>query len=237
MTDAVRDAVPEGAPWITEDFPRPEQSIVERAGAYRTAELSDGMNRFNAMHHAIKPLGPGMALAGPALTVRLRAADNLFLIKAALMAQPGDVLVVDVGGDCSNAVMGDVIARLARARGIAGIVVDGAVRDLASCLDVGLPVFARCITPAGPDKDGPGHINGAIACGGLSVRPGDIIVGDDDGVVVLPQGSVLSICARAEAKAEHDRQLLQALSVGSAIFEWVDPLLRQRGYLPVDSNG
>jgi RraA family protein len=219
---------------INQRISRPSAETLELVAQYSASQLSDGMNRFNALDHAIKPVAAGMALVGPAFTVKLRAADNLFLHKATLLARTGDVLVVDVGGDCSNAVMGDLLATFSKARGVAGIVVDGAARDLAGLRKLGLPVFARGITPAGPDKDGPGHINIEIACGGVPIRPGDIIVGDDDGVVVVPPEAVRQICEEAQKKAAFEEAELADISAGKFDLPWVDQLLIERGYTSDD---
>lgn len=240
MTDDLFEDAPrtQGLAWtIRQDIARPSPTVLRQIARFSTSQLSDGLNRFNAMDHAIKPVNPGMTVAGPAVTVKVRAADTLFLHKAAQLAIPGDVLVVDAGANCSNAILGDLFAAYCDSRGIAGIIVDGAARDVSALRTLGLPIFVRAIVPAGPDRDGPGHINIPISCGGVPVQPGDIVVGDDDGVVVVPSDIALQVCEAAMKKASLDEEELGKIRSGANPFEWVDRALSERGFLPAGQDG
>ena len=139
------------------------------------------------MDASIKPVSPVVSFCGVAFTVKTRPVDNLVVWKALQLAQPGDVLWSSPRGACAHSTWGDLTSRVGAARGLAAMVTDGAVRDLDGIAEAGLPVFAAAVTPNSPQKDGPGEINVPIACGGQVVHPGDILVGDRDGVVVVPR--------------------------------------------------
>jgi regulator of RNase E activity RraA len=178
---------------------RAPQATVDAFRRLPTGNIADSMGRFGAML-GISLMVPGVTLGGPALTVLLRPGDNLVLHKAVELATPGDVIVVTCYGGHSTAVWGEMLSRTAQARGIAGLVVDGAVRDLEALRDLRFPVFARALSAASCDKDGPGEINVPIACGGVVVSPGDLIVGDADGVVVVPIDHAEAVLVSAESK-------------------------------------
>ncbi len=167
-----------------------------------TADLGDAMDRMGVVHSAIRPLWKGARFQGRALTVWTRAGDNLFVHAALDRLSPGDVLVVNGEGDETRALLGDRMVTKARDQGAVGIVVDGAIRDADALEALGLPVFARAVTPAGPYKHGPGQLNVPVALGGVVVRPGDIVCGDGDGVVVVPPERLLEIIQRAETFAD-----------------------------------
>jgi regulator of RNase E activity RraA len=147
----------------------------------------------------IQAIWPGARLAGPALTVWTRAGDNAAIHAALALGKPGDVIVVNGQGDESRALLGELMGGRAKAAGLAGFVLDGAARDAADLADLGVPVFARACTPAGPYKNGPGRVGATIAVGGVAVSPGDIVVGDGDGVVVIPLADAADVAAAAEA--------------------------------------
>lgn len=168
-------------------------------------------------------------LCGPAITVRARPGDNLMLHKAMLMAQPGDVIVVDGGGDCTQALIGGLMRTTALARGIAGFVIDGAIRDIAEWAEGGLPIYARGHTHRGPSKEGPGEVNVPIACAGLSVMPGDLVLGDADGVLAIPAAEVAALLPRVQAKARQEERVREANRSGTPDVERIDALLRARG--------
>ncbi|APU13201.1 MULTISPECIES: RraA family protein [Actinoalloteichus] len=149
------------------------------------ATLSDAMERFGVAH-GIRPLWPGAALSGPAFTVWTRPGDNKGLHAAFETIRRGEILIVNGGGDETRALIGELVVQKARALEIGGIVLDGAARDVTELAELGVPVFARAVTPAGPWKTGPYRIGGTIAVGGVPVRPGDWVVGDDDGVAIVP---------------------------------------------------
>lgn len=172
-----------------------------RLARLTTSDLGDGMDRMGVVHSAIHPFWRGARFQGRALTVWTRAGDNL-LVRAALdLIVPGDVLVVNGQGDETRALLGDRMAAKAAGQGAVGVVVDGAVRDVEALEELGLPVFARAVTPAGPYKNGPGYLNVPVAIGGVVVRPGDIVCGDSDGVVVVPPEQLGAVVERAETFA------------------------------------
>lgn len=175
---------------------QPVTAIIDALRALPTANIADSMERFGCPR-GILPVWDGARVAAEAFTVLTRAGDNLFLHEAMKEIAPGQVMVVDGGGDESRALMGDLIGARALDAGVAGFVIDGAVRDAPALRDLGLPVFARTVTPAGPYKHGPGRLQVPVAIGGVVVRPGDIVVGDEDGVVVVPIELAEEVAVRA----------------------------------------
>lgn len=210
-------------------FERPDPAIVAGFRDAATGQVCDALGRFGALDHRIKPLGPGMRMVGVAVTVKARPCDNLVIWKAIELAQPGDVLVIATGGYTLSATWGDITSRAARARGVAGVVTDGAARDLDGILEVGLPVFAAAITPNSPFKDGPGELNVPVACGGVPIQPGDILVGDSDGVVCVPRLEAETTLAELRKIQAAEAQRLGELERGELIPRWVEALLRERG--------
>ncbi len=204
---------------IVRDCVRPDPALVKGFEGIPTGVASDAMGRGNSMAAEIKPAWPGAKLLGPAFTVRTFPADNLMIHKAATLAKPGDVLVVNAGGYKDAAVFGDLLGYSCKVHGIAGLVIDGATRDAEGLAAVGFPVFARGVLPMGPFKDSPGSINLPISCGGIVVRPGDIILGDADGVVVIPQEHAAEILAKAQAGLAKEQQLRQRIAQGEFIFD------------------
>src|ERR1700722_14068461 len=160
--------------------------LLENFRGVPIANVSDVMSRMAAGGPTLRPMHGGGALVGPALTVKTRPGDNLMVHKALDIAEPGDVIVVDAGGDLTNAIIGELMLAHAMKRGIAGLVIHGAIRDAAAIRAHDLPVFAAGITHRGPYKDGPGEINVQIAIAGMTIAPGDLILGDEDGVIAVP---------------------------------------------------
>ena len=208
---------------------RPAKKLVKALGAMVTAHLSDNMNRLYAGGAALRPMHRGGKLCGPAFTVRAAPGDNLMVHKAIDIAAPGDVIVVDAGGDLTQAIIGDIMSSLAEKRGIAGFVIYGAIRDSAEIGARRFPVYACGVTHRGPYKNGPGEINTTIALGGMVVNPGDIIVGDADGVVSVPQAHAEEILALAKGQLAKETAALKAIAAGKADRRWVDETLRARG--------
>jgi len=173
-----------------------------------------------------------LKLCGPAFTLRVRPGDNLMVHKALMMVQPGDVLVIDGAGDVSQAVIGGLVRTTALRVKLGGIVIDGAVRDLEELAEGILPVFAAGHTHRGPSKDGPGEINVPIACAGLCVMPGDLMLGDADGVLAVPQADVAALLPKALAHLEREAAIRETNRLGTANPERFDALLRAKG-LPV----
>ena len=171
-------------------------------------------------------------LCGPALTVRVRPGDNLMIHKAMMLAQPGDVIVIDGGGDLTQALVGGLMRVTALTRKLEGFVIDGAVRDLVDWAEGGMPMFARGHTHRGPSKEGPGEINVPIACAGLAVRPGDLILGDADGVIAIPADEVASLLPKVQAHLVREAGIRATNMRGTWDPERFDSMLRAKG-LPV----
>jgi regulator of RNase E activity RraA len=173
-------------------------------------------------------------MAGPALTVRTRPGDNLAVHKALDLACPGDVLIVDARSELVNAIVGELMVRYARSRGLAGIVVDGAIRDRAEISAGDLPVYARGVSHLGPYRTGPGEIHGPISLGGAPVHDGDVIVGDGDGVVIVPRARVEATVYAAEEIVVSESHQRRAIDAGCWDRTWVDASIR---LIPVDVTG
>lgn len=180
----------------------------------------------------LNPYHGGDTLCGRALTVRVRPGDNLMVHKALLMAESGDVIVIDGAGDLSRAVIGGLMRTSAQAHQLAGFVIDGAIRDLAEWAEGGMPVFARGVSLRGPSKDGPGEINVPIAVGGLVVHPGDLVVGDLDGVVAISAERLPDLHDACQAKLRSEAAIRQKNAAGKRDIERFDNILRAKG-LPV----
>jgi regulator of RNase E activity RraA len=204
---------------------------IEKFRALPVANVSDSMSRMSAAGPRIKPIhgGGGVVLAGPALTVKVRPGDNLMLHKALDMAQRGDVVVCDGGGDLTNALIGELMISHAIVRGIAGFVIDGAVRDAGAIRAGAYPVFAAGVTHRGPYKDGPGEINVPIAIDGMVIEPGDLILGDDDGVVCIPYAQAAAVLAATQAKQAAEVKQMAEIKAGRSDRSWIDATLKRLG--------
>lgn len=217
---------------IGEDIKRPEDAgIFTKLLSFGTPAISDGLNKFNTMAPDIKPVVPDIRIAGPAITVRLRPGDNLMLHKAIGLAEPGDIIVVDTCGCGSCSVMGDLMGTAAFKKGIGGIVVDGFIRDLKELQEKGMAVFAKGAVPSVGDKDGPGEINMPICCGGVPVLPGDYVVGDINGIVVIPPYLVAEIVTGTERKLAYEERRAQEIEAGIIIKPDIDEKLRKLGVI------
>jgi regulator of RNase E activity RraA len=219
---------------VRTNIERAPRSLVEQFAKYPTGNIVDAMGRFGAMDPGVKPVGPGMKFAGSALTVRIRACDNLVIYKAFELAQPGDVLVIATSNFQGAATWGDLTSMIAKAKGIAGVVTDGMVRDVDGICNVGMPVFARGATPNSPFKDGQGEVNFTVTCGGVTVRPGDILVGDGDGVVVIPREDWDEVLKGVAKVVEKENQTVANIQAGKLIPDWVAKTLAERGCTFVD---
>ncbi|MBQ2896506.1 MAG: RraA family protein [Oscillospiraceae bacterium] len=214
---------------IVPDFERPNPALVERFRNLPVANIDDSMNRTAAVDPAIKPLNKAKLL-GPAFTVRVPEGDNLMFHKAMDMAKPGDVIVIDAGGDGKRAIFGALMISYCKARGIAGAIVDGAVRDAGELSEMDFPVYARSITPNGPYKNGPGEINTPIAFGGKVVCPGDIIVGDEDGIIVIKPEDAEFIADKADKVLDMENGIMKKIQEEcSYVRPWVDEKLAALG--------
>jgi len=193
------------------------------------ANVSDSMNRMTAGGSRLRPMHRQGVLAGPALTVKARPGDNLMLHYALNIAEPGDVIVVDAGGDLSNALIGEMMVAYALKRGVAGIVINGAIRDAANIGAGDFPLFAAGISHRGPYKDGPGEINVPIAIDGMVIEPGDLIIGDDDGLLCVPYDHVAEVYDRAAAKHAAEEKQMQQIAAGTNDRSWVLESLKKKG--------
>jgi RraA family protein len=196
---------------------------------FATPDISDLLNRLYAVNPAVHCMtSPRHALCGPALTVKVFPGDNLMVHKALDVAEPGDIVVVDAGASTLNAVLGDLISTKAKHREIAGFVVDGLIRDLPDILQLDFPVFARGDTPIGPLHRGPGEINYPICCGGVVVNPGDIVVADAAGIVIVPQDIAVELLGRLYAHRANNAEYLAAVKRGDFSNAWVDRALQEQ---------
>ncbi|MDP4026890.1 RraA family protein [Methylobacterium sp. NEAU 140] len=209
--------------------PPPEAALLNGLRGLATSHISDAAGFPCTVPVAIRPMHRSGALCGPAITVRTAAGDNLMVQKAVDLARPGDVVVVAAGGCLERALVGEIVSRHAAARGVAGFVVDGAIRDLDVVETSDLPIFARGVSARGPTRQGPGTINAPVTLGDVTVHPGDLIVGDRDGIVVVPCASAVAVAAAARALAQRERDLLAAIDAGLLDRAWVDEALRRNG--------
>ncbi len=195
------------------------------------ANVSDGMSRLFAGGARLRPMHSGRPMSGPALTVRTRPGDNLMIHKALQMAEPGDIIVVDAGGDLTNALIGELMVGTAIQRKLGGFVIDGAIRDAKALREGDFPVFAAGVTHRGPYRDGPGEINVPIALDGMVIEPGDLIIGDDDGVLCVPFDHVQSALSAAQRKAAAEAAMATAIASGQVDTAWIDTTLNRLGCL------
>jgi RraA family protein len=215
---------------IAVNVPRPNMNIIEMFCEFSTADISDQLNRLYGVERTIRRVsGPDRPLIGPACTVKVFPGDNLMVHKALDIAKPGDVVVVDAGGSIKNAVLGDLVSTKANHRGIAGFVVDGYVRDASGIRALDFPVYARGENMIGPLHRGPGEINFPVCCGGIVVSPGDIVVADSGGVVIVPHDHIAEVHARLVTVKERQASYLANVRRGVFSNAWVDQMLAEAG--------
>ena len=196
---------------------------------FPVANVSDCMSRLTAGGSHIRPMHKTGQLAGPALTIKTRPGDNLMLHKAIDLAEPGDIIVCDAGGDLTNSLMGELMLSHALKRGVGGFVLNGAIRDAEAFLDINLPVFAAGVSHRGPYKDGPGEINVPIAIAGMVIEPGDLVIGDWDGVLSVPLKEVGTVLKKTEEKQAAEIEEMKKIEIGEWDRSWVDEVLKERG--------
>ena len=201
--------------------------VVERFARLPVANVSDSMSRLTAGGARLRPMHGSGGLAGPALTVKTAPGDNLMVHKAIALAEPGDVIVVDAGGDLTNAITGEMMLMQMVKRGVAGLVINGAIRDAGFIRSQTFPVFAAGVTHRGPYKNGPGEINVAIAIDGMVIEPGDLIIGDDDGLLCVPFDQTEAVFRAAAAKFEAEQKQMANIEAGTHDASWVDKQLRE----------
>ncbi|WP_029032332.1 RraA family protein [Salinarimonas rosea] len=214
---------------IIRDRPRPPEEVLAASGRVPVANISDNMHRIFAGGPQLRPFHRSGRLCGVALTVRTRPGDNAIVHKALDLAQAGDVLVADVGGDLTNAIIGEIMLAYARMRSVAGFVIHGSVRDIAAIAEDGLPVYTRGATHRGHYKHGPGEINVPVSVGGMVVVPGDILVGDEDGVLAVPLDQAEEILALTSAQQEREAGILCIIAEATWDRAWIDQALQDKG--------
>ena len=210
--------------------PRLDASLVDAYRGLASSNVADAMGRFNFMDPGIRPRS-GLPLCGLAVTVNTRPGDNLMVHKALQLAEPGDIVVVSTNGNTTSAVFGELMCRTAVAQRLGGIVVDGAVRDAEGIAALGFPAFSRSLTPGGCDKDGPGEINVAVSCGGTVVHPGDIIVGDNDGIAVVPRADAADVLELVRALVRNEEKRIAEIQSGQVFKPEIDEALRKKGVI------
>ncbi|MEN6499036.1 MAG: RraA family protein [Rectinema sp.] len=215
----------------------PDPALVEAFRSLPPANVADCMGRLCALSSQIKLLSSPAApiMAGVALTVRARPGDNLMIHKALNIASPGDVIVVSNEGDSSHSLAGEIIVTYARYKGLAGMVFDGPIRDIDAISKMDIPVYGTGMTPGGPYKEGPGEVNVPIACGGIHIEPGDIILGDADGIIVIPRRDAAEILAVASKFSTIDAAKVDAAANGTADRSWVDKTLAAKNCEIIDA--
>jgi regulator of RNase E activity RraA len=210
--------------------PRLDEKLVDCFRGLASPNVADAMGRFNFMDPAIQSRS-GLPLCGLAVTVSCRPGDNLMVHKALDVAAAGDVVVVNTWGNTTSAVFGELMCQTASAKKLGGIVVDGAVRDVAGIAGLRFPAFSRTVSPGACDKDGPGEINVPIACGGVVVNPGDIVVGDQDGLAVVPRAQAEEVLSLVVELMERESQRVAQIKSGTLFRPDVDEYLRAKGVI------
>ena len=215
---------------VVTDFPRPPEELVAAFVGKASPNVADAMGRFRFMDPGISSR-TGLPLCGVAVTVNARPGDNLMVHKALQVAQPGDIIVVSTNGSTTTAVFGELMGRTAKAANLGGIVVDGAIRDVDGLSSLALPAFSRTVTPGSCDKDGPGEVNLPISCGNTVVMPGDIVLGDEDGVVVVPREDASEVLELVLALEKREQKRIAGIDAGELFKSEIDDTLRSKGVI------
>ena len=222
---------------VVKSIQRPDPELVKSFSGIGVATIHEsiGKETNNVMHHSIKPIKDGMKLVGPAITVDSFPADNLMVHVAMTLCRPGDVLVVN-GHGMPGVMFGGQMAFQSAQHGIAGIIVDGAIRDSEELKNMGFACFASFVSPLGSAKGTPGSVNVPIQCGGVLVNPGDLVVGDDDGVVVVPKPIARDVLARARSRMEKEEKARDLYKQGTTSMKLneFDKLLKAKGVREVE---
>jgi regulator of RNase E activity RraA len=210
--------------------PRLDAALVGQFRGLASSSLADVMGRFNFMDPGVQSRS-GLPLCGLAVTVNARPGDNLMVHKALQLAQPGEIIVVGTCGNITNAVFGELMCRTAVARQLGGLIVDGAIRDVDGITSLGFPAYSRSVSPGACDKDGPGEINVAISCGGTVVQPGDIVVGDRDGIAVVPNAHAVEVLDLVRELMEKEKRRIAEIQTGIPFRPEIDDALRKKGVI------
>ncbi len=219
---------------VRRNFPRPAESLVARFRDMPTGWVVDANGRRGALDYRIRPITRAVCFCGTALTVRSRARDNLAPYAAIGFARPGDVLVVAADAYEEASVAGDILLGMAKNKGIAALVTDGMVRDVDGLNAVGIPVFARGLSPNSPYKDGPGEIGLEVALGGMSIDSGDLILGDQDGVVIVARATLESVAAALAEVKDKEAKMDELVRKGETRPPWMEQTLREKGVRYLD---
>jgi regulator of RNase E activity RraA len=207
---------------------RPPKELIQAFAKFPVPNIADNMGRMFCAHPAIKPFN-NARLLGPAFTVRTAPGDNLMFHKALDTALPGDILVIDGGGELIHSLCGEIMFRYAMSRGLGGFVVDGSIRDCAAARELDFPIYARGVSPMGPYKNGPGEINVPICCGGVPVKPGFIVVGDPDGLVFIDPADAPEIIKKTQVLYDNEVRVFANIKAGTVDRSWVDKALKEKG--------
>ena len=222
-------AAKETALTIKRNFKRTGQKLVNKFMDLATGNVCDAQGRIGALDHRIKPVSRLSQLCGTALTVDAGPRDNLAPWAALEVAKPGDVIVITTGEHMDCSVAGDIYAGMANNAGVAGIVTDGAVRDLPGINDVGIPVFARGISPNSPWKNGPGRVGLPIMIGRVAVKAGDIVVGDQDGIVIVAREKAGDVARAIQAVLAKEKQMEAGVKAGLTVPAWLKEAYKTKG--------
>lgn len=219
-------------PDVIRHIERVDPAVVAEAAQYPSSILADVAGRRGALNGRIAPLAPSMRFAGPAITVEVRPGDNLMIHAAMAVAQPGDVIVVDGKGDLSSALMGEIMSQQCVALGVVAVVIDGAVRDSEAIRELGFPMFAAGLNPNGPTKSVSGRLNHPISIGGVSVSPGDLVVGDADGVTVIERSKAAAMLPLAADKVAAETKRIAEIKSRKALAPaWLNSALVAAGVI------
>lgn len=218
-------------PHVIKHISRPSQHLIEELSRFDTATVHEASEGRGALESSIKPVDPKSRLSGPAVTVAGRPGDNLMLHKAIYVAERGDVLVVSVGGFTEAGPWGEIMTLAARVRGIAGLVIDGSIRDSIAIQELGFPAFSKGLSIKGTTKDSLGYINHPVVIGGVTVHPGDVILGDADGVVVVSQKDLAEVLEKSKLRKEKEEKIKKELQIGKSTLELYgfDKILQAKG--------
>ena len=220
---------------IRRNYTRPGRELIAKLKGAQSGHIVDALLGRGALDHHIKPVDPEKAhFVGPALTCETGPSDNLAILAALVVAEQGDVIIAASDGFAATAVVGDNVAAMAKNKGVAALVTDGMARDRDGIVPVGLPVFARGITPNSCVRSGPGKVGFAIVCGGVAVQAGDIVLGDRDGAVVIPQAELETVVTRLAEIRRMEEETQAKIRAGMTHLDSIAQLLKSDKTLYVD---